>query len=120
MEISLSKFQSLPGIHNGLLDSDLFRVDLPALSQVKGAFNVQTSGEFNCSQFDKFNADKTVKGKYVCTSKATNPGTPGSDPSATSTGGKSTKTGAAVHLRANMPIIVVGSSFAAYLLHFLL
>lgn len=98
-------------------NSDFSRVDLPALTQVRGAFNIQTSGQFDCSAFQKLNNNKAIKGKYFCSGNQSKPGT--ADPS-TTTGGKASKTGAAIHFEANMPIILGGSSVVATFLQLFL
>lgn len=95
------------------LDSDISRVDLPALTQVRGAFNLTSSGPLDCSAFAKLNSNKAIKGKYQCTSNLPNP-------SATTTGGKASKTGSAIHFEANMPIILSASSVVATFLQFFL
>ena len=100
--------------------SDFIRVDLPALTQVQGAFNIQTSGTFDCSAFDTLHKNKAIRGNYHCQGSATKPGPDGSSPSSSNTGGKSSKTGAAVHFEANIPMLISGSSLIAGLLHFLL
>lgn len=105
------------GKPNHSIDSNIFRVSLPALTQVRGAFNIQTSGQFNCSAFQKLSSSKAIKGKYVCTGNQQKPGT--ADPSTTS-GGKSGKTGAAIHFEVSMPRILYGSSVIAIFLQFFL
>jgi len=63
---------------------NLKNVTLPSLEDVQGSFNLQTTEEFDCSEFDSYNDDKVIKGDdYVCKGKLSNPqtadGTPGAD-----------------------------------------
>jgi len=57
---------------------------LPSLEDVQGGFNLQTTAEFDCSEFDTYHDDKVIKGdSYTCKAKEANPttadGTPGAD-----------------------------------------
>ena len=97
----------------------MFRVDLPALTQVKGAFNLQTSGDFDCSKFDKIYQSKAViRGKYTCQGSKSDPNS--ADSTSTSTGLSASKTAAAAHFELNTPIIMGGSSLVVGLLQFFL
>ncbi len=115
-EVLLSKYSCSPENQISPLDSNISRVTLPLLSQVRGAVTVQTSGQYNCSAFQKLSSSKAIKGKYVCTGKSG--GT--SDSSSTNSGGKSGKTGAAIHFQVSMPRILCGSSVIATFLQFFL
>lgn len=97
----------------------MFRVTLPALTQVKGAFNMQTSGDFDCSNFDKIHQSKAViRGAYTCKGSKSDPGS--ADSTSTSTGSSTSKTAAAAHFELSTPIIMGGSSLVAGLLQFFL
>lgn len=90
-------------------------VSLPALSDVRGGFNMQSSSpDFSCSSFDSAHSNQVIKGTYVCAPGQSNPGTAGSKP--TSTGSSSTKSGAAGHFEVNQPMVMGGSSVVAALL----
>lgn len=57
---------------------------LPSLEDVQGGFNLQTTEELDCSEFDAYESDKIIKGDdYTCKPKESNPttadGTPGAD-----------------------------------------
>lgn len=105
-------------VYNPKLRSNMFRVELPALTQVKGAFKLQTSGDFNCSKFDKIYQSKAViRGDYTC--KGSKSGTGSADSTSTSTGGSASKTAAAAHFELNTPIIMGGSSLVGLLQFFL-
>lgn len=121
MEISPSKWSNSTKVYNHRHCSDTLRVDLPALTQVKGAFNLQTSGQFDCSDFDKIHDSKAViRGKYTCSGSKSDPGTADSTSTSTSSGSSPSKTAAAAHFQLNAPIIMGGSSFVAGLLQFFL
>lgn len=101
------------------MHANMLRVDLPALTQVKGAFKLQTSGDFDCSNFDKIHQSKAViRGEYTC--KGSKSGTGSADSTSTGTGSGASKTAAAAHLELNSPIVMGGSSLVAGLLQFIL
>lgn len=98
--------------------ADRSRVDLPALSQVQGAFNLQTSGEFNCSQFNDANKNHVIKGEYNCAGSQTKPGTAGTKPSSTGSGAKGTN--AASPLDLQLSLVMGSSSLVATILQLFL
>jgi hypothetical protein len=58
-------------------------VSLPALKDVRGGFNLQSSGDVDCTPFNaQHGSNSVIKGTYVC-SKTTTPGNAGSTPSGT-------------------------------------
>lgn len=78
---------------------------LPKINDVRGAFNVQSSGDLtkDCSTFDgQKGSNMALKGDYQCAGKQSNPGDSGSTTSSSSGSGK---TGAANHL--DMPSTAV-------------
>lgn len=57
---------------------------LPSLEDVQGGFNLQTTEEFDCTEFKNYSDEKVIKGDdFTCLSKQSNPttadGTPGAD-----------------------------------------
>ncbi|KAL9131039.1 MAG: hypothetical protein Q9217_000925 [Psora testacea] len=89
-------------------------VQLPALSQVRGAFNLQTSAEFDCSAFDAAKKSKgIIKGNYVCSGSQAKPGGAGTKPSGTSSGSKASSTSAAGHLDFNLPLMLGAASLVS-------
>ena len=50
-------------------------VELPALTEVYGGFNLQSSGNFSCSAFDKDHSNGVIRGTYTCKGDLQNPGT---------------------------------------------
>lgn len=95
-------------------------MELPGLTQVQGAFNIQTSEEFDCAKFDEARDNKVIKGEYVCQGSQTKPGTAGTKPSSTSGGSGSSKTGAAAPMDLNLPFVLGGSSLVAGILQLFL
>ena len=88
-------------------------VSLPALSDVRGGFNMQSSSpDFSCSSFDNAHNSQVIKGTYVCAPGQSNPGTAGSSP--TSTG--SAKSGAVGRFEISRPMVMGGSVVLAGLL----
>lgn len=85
-----------------------------------GAFNLQTSGEFDCSGFDSANSNKKIKGKYTCKGSQATPQSGDGTSTSTSTGAAASKTGAASAFDVNLPFVMGGSSFVAALLQILL
>ncbi|KAL8930282.1 MAG: hypothetical protein Q9208_000899 [Pyrenodesmia sp. 3 TL-2023] len=95
-------------------------VELPALTQVQGAFNMQTSGKFDCSAFDELDQNKVIRGEYTCRGSQTQPGTAGSKGSGTSSGSSASGTSSAGQFQANLPAVIGGTSVMAGLLQFIL
>ena len=91
------------------------------MSQVKGAFNLQTSAEFDCGPFDQAKKKKNIiKGKYTCAGTQAKPGGEGTKPSGTSSSAKASGSSAAGAITANLPAVVGGTSFIAGILQILL
>ena len=96
------------------------RVNLPDLSRVDGAFNMQTSAtNFSCDAFDENHKNKVIRGNYVCAPGVSKPRGAGTKPSETS-GASPTGSGAAGHLDVNYPAVIGGTSVLAGLLQLLL
>lgn len=97
----------------------ILRVDLPALKEVKGGFNMQSTGNFSCSSFD--NIKSTVKGSFTCKSATANPttsdGSSGTTGSSTSSSASSTATkkSAASVVDVNLSVIAITAVFGAML-----
>lgn len=92
MATSLSEFHARKRLWTLLIR---LSVELPALAQVVGAFNLQTSADFDCSGFqaDK-NSKNIIKGKFTCSGAVAKPGGQGTNPSSTS-GSSPTKSSSA-------------------------
>lgn len=75
-------------------------VTLPSLEDVQGGFNIQSTEELDCTEFDQFKSEGVIKGDaYICRAKESNPttvdGAPGADGGSSGSGDGSGKQGAA-------------------------
>lgn len=102
----LSKVNNFPELKTigGAFDfnGNFTEVSTPALNDVKGAFNLQSTGDVSkpCDEFYKpLKSKGKIQGKYVCVGEVEKPAGQGSTP--TSTGSNPKKTGAASSL--NVP-----------------
>ena len=68
-------------------------VELPALKQVKGGFNMQSSGDLDCSGF-KALGKQVIKGTFVCQGGESKPGGAGTKPSSSSKASSSSSSAA--------------------------
>jgi hypothetical protein len=90
----------------------------PALNDVKGAFNLQSTGDVQktCDEFYKpLKSKDKIQGKYECKGQVVTPGGQGTKPS--TTGGKSTPTGAAstLDVQSNVAMGLFGLAAAFFL-----
>jgi hypothetical protein len=86
------------------------------LNDVKGAFNIQSTGDVQgtCDNTFKPLHDKgKIQGKYFCQGSVANPGGQGTTP--TVTGGQAKKTGAASALNVQGNAMLVGLAAAFFL-----
>ncbi|KAL8674269.1 MAG: hypothetical protein Q9168_001336 [Polycauliona sp. 1 TL-2023] len=106
-------------IVKGALDfsGNFTEVQLPALTQVQGAFNLQTSAKIDCSAFDAL-GKTVIKGKYTCLGMRTKPG--GEGTGSGSNGAGDTKASAAGQIFTNLPAVVGGPLVLAGLLQMIL
>ena len=81
---------------------------------------MQTSGQFDCSAFDKDRSNKVIKGNYVCQGSETKPGTAGTKASGTSSSSTASATSSAGRSQVNVAAVMGGSSIVAGLLHLFL
>jgi len=96
---------------------------LPKLNDVKGGFNMQSTAQIDCSNFDALDKSDNIQGKYVCKTtadaKSSGTGTGTSSGSSTSSSGSSaTSKAAAASYGVNEAL--VGVSFVGGLLQMLL
>ena len=92
-------------------------VETPSLDSVKGAFNLQSTGNVSdaCASFYKPLKDKKlIQGKFYCEGKLVNPGTNGNKP--TSQSDSNTQTGAATSLSAVNGAFGLAAMAAVFLL----
>jgi hypothetical protein len=94
--ISFPKLSKVQGAID--LTGDYTNVSLPALTEVKGGFNAESTGNFSCSAFDSLRSNSVIQGTYNCTQTShptTMDGGSGSS-SSTSSSATATSSGAAV------------------------
>jgi hypothetical protein len=94
------------------------KIATPVLNDVKGAFNLQSTGDVQevCDKFYKPLKNKEkIRGKFECVGQVEKPGGQGTTP--TVTGSKSSKTGAASHLnvQSNAAMGLMGLAAAFFL-----
>lgn len=99
--------------------TNLTSFSLPALEDVRGAFNLRTSATFDCSFFDTAKRDGRIKGSKTCEG---GPGssTSSSNPSSTSGGSGASGTrnpNAAGQLQVKTASVLGSIALAAGLLH---
>lgn len=72
-------------------------VSTPALNEVDGAFNIQSSAQLSgCDAYQKLKSGSQIRGKYYCNGTVAKPSGVGSSPTTTGSGSsKSSSTGAA-------------------------
>ncbi|GAQ07845.1 protein ecm33 [Aspergillus lentulus] len=92
-------------------------VSMPKLENVKGQFNLQSTGNFSCDSFDKAHNDKIIRGAYKCKATEPNPTTKdGSSGTTTTSSGSSasaSKSSAADLNAANLPALGFAAVFGA-------
>lgn len=85
----------------------VFSVSLPALSDVRGAFNLQSTKNINsaCDHFEPLSGQNNViKGEYTC-SQTSNPQGTGTLPDGTNSGSSSTTSSSAA-----LPMLIPGAT----------
>ncbi|MCJ1308435.1 hypothetical protein MMC25_002088 [Agyrium rufum] len=123
---TIDGFPKLQSVSGGVTVEGVFtNFSLPALANVQGAMNVQTSEDFDCTPIYNYASDQVVQGAVSCNSSdssaaasgttggtlATNTGS-GSTASSTSSSGKS----AAGALSVDSSLVFCGVSLAAIIL----
>ncbi|KAI9829192.1 MAG: hypothetical protein M1826_005787 [Phylliscum demangeonii] len=103
-------FQQLATVAGAIDFSGNFtNVTLPALQDVRGGFNMQTSRQFDCTPFQAEKQSGVIKGRFICTGSLETPGSVSTNPNPTTTTAASaspTKTGAAAHLPRDLLVVV--------------
>lgn len=94
-------------------------VEIPKLENVKGGFNVQSTGDFDCDGFDKKHKNKVIRGSYTCSAKKSNPktknGKSGTSSSTAASGTSTSSEGAAPGNVASVPTMGMAAVFGALL-----
>lgn len=109
------KLESIGGAFD--ISGNMSNVETPSLDSVKGAFNLQSTGNVSdaCANFYKPLKDKKlIQGKFYCEGKLVNPGTNGNKP--TSQSDSNTQTGAATTLSAVNGAFGLAAMAAVFLL----
>lgn len=118
-ELSEINFPALQTITGALDFSGEFdEVSLPKLKEVKGGFNMQSTGNFSCDAFKSLRSDNIIKGTFKCEGSKSNPTTKDGSSGTTSSSSAasaSSSTGAAVVNMANMPAMGLAAVFGALL-----
>ncbi len=94
-------------------------MELPALTQVQGAFTLRTSEEFDCSPFEEARDKRLIKGKFDCDEGVTNPEDEDGTGSS-SRNGSDSDTGAASPLDFKLSLVLGSFSLVASVLQLLL
>ncbi|MCJ1355110.1 MAG: hypothetical protein MMC33_005101 [Icmadophila ericetorum] len=118
---SITGFGDLKNVNGNVdLTGNFTSVNLPDLTNVGGALNVQTSANFNCNNITSLESSQVVKGSVTCAGEQSNPGGVGSTPTGTGASTSTPTKGAAVHYEAHAPLVMGGTSLLAVLLQMLL
>ncbi|KAI9664545.1 MAG: hypothetical protein M1821_005991 [Bathelium mastoideum] len=95
--LNMDGFPDLKTVRGAVdINGNFTNVTLPALSDVEGAFNLQSTADISsdCSTFQAISGQSApIKGKFTCAGSQTRPGGAGTSPSGTSS--SSSATGAA-------------------------
>ncbi|PYH95140.1 hypothetical protein BO71DRAFT_429298 [Aspergillus ellipticus CBS 707.79] len=116
-EISFPDLQEVTGAID--FSGDFDSVSLSALEEVKGGFNMQSTGNFSCSAFKTLRENNVIRGTYTCKANTTDPTTKdGSSGTGTSTSSSSSSSStssdsASVMNVASMPALGLAAVFGA-------
>ncbi|KAL5050301.1 hypothetical protein BDW71DRAFT_173566 [Aspergillus fruticulosus] len=113
-KLSTINFPKLATVTGAIDFSGAFdKATLPSLKNVRGGFNMQSTGNFSCSTFNSWK-DNTIHGTYKCEAETSDPTTAdGTSGSSTTTSGDSSSPtdDAAVLTAANVPAMGVAALF---------
>ncbi|KAL4927214.1 GPI-anchored protein Ecm33 [Aspergillus undulatus] len=112
-KLSSINFPKLATVTGAIDFSGAFdKATLPSLKNVRGGFNMQSTGNFSCDTFDSWK-DNTIHGTYKCEAETEDPETAdGSSGSSTTTSGDAEPTDdAAILTAANVPAMGVAAMF---------
>ncbi|KAL2812824.1 GPI-anchored cell wall organization protein-domain-containing protein [Aspergillus granulosus] len=115
-ELNTIDFPKLATVTGAIDFSGAFdHASLPSLENVRGGFNMQSTGNFSCETFNSWK-DNTIHGEYECKASTSNPttsdGTSGSSTTTTSSADDSDSTeDAAVLTAANVPVMGAAALF---------
>ncbi|KAL2852800.1 GPI-anchored cell wall organization protein-domain-containing protein [Aspergillus pseudoustus] len=114
-ELNTISFPKLATVTGAIDFSGAFdRASLPSLKNVRGGFNMQSTGNFSCDTFNSWK-DNTIHGTYECKASTSNPttsdGTSGSSTNTTSSDSSDSTEDAAVLTAANVPVMGAAAIF---------
>lgn len=112
--VGLPKLKSVGGALD--MNGNITKIDLKALSDVRGAFNIQSTGDIQetCDNtFKPMKGKGKIQGEYKCVGEVADPGGEGHNP--TKTGGQPQKTGAASALDVKSNALLFGVAAAFFL-----
>lgn len=118
-ELKSLEFPKLEQVSGAIDFSGKFdEVSLGALENVKGGFNMQSTGNFSCSEFKKLRSDKVIRGKYQCEGNKDHPTSADGKSGASGTSDSKkpdSSEGASVMNVANVPAMGLAAVFGALL-----
>ncbi|VEU24438.1 DEKNAAC105499 [Brettanomyces naardenensis] len=113
---SLSNLKSVTGAVD--VEGDFDNFTLPALKTVRGAFTVVSTGDFDCSDFEKLSKQGSIQGDFECkagssssSSSSTKTSSSSSTGSSSSSSSSSSSKGAAAELEIR-PVSILGTFVA--------
>jgi hypothetical protein len=105
-------FNKLESIGGALdFNGNMSKVDLPAIDNIQGAFNIQSTGDIQGTCDDYFSPlkDKSkIQGDFVCVGRVEKPGGEGSDPGKKTDGDKKKSAASALNVQAGAVLAGAG------------
>ncbi|KAF2467122.1 GPI-anchored cell wall organization protein Ecm33 [Lindgomyces ingoldianus] len=118
----LGKIDGLPQLKTigGALDfnGNMSDIQIPQLNDVKGAFNLQSTGDVQkeCDDFFKPLKNKgKIQGKFVCVGSVAKPGGEGTTPTVTGASAKKTGAASTLNVQSNAAMGLMGLAAAFFL-----
>lgn len=113
----IEAFPKLQKISGALdMNGNMSKIELPALTEVAGTFNIQSTGQVQktCDDvFEPLKKNGSIRGSFTCVGEVANPGGEGSTP--TITGGQAKKTNGATPLDVTGGSLLFGLAAAFFL-----
>lgn len=112
---AIDGFPKLSSVHGSIDVSGKFdKCSFPSIKDIRGGFNLQTTAQFDCTNFDKLQGG-IVKGSYVCSGAVTDPGTEGTTPQTNGDSGSGSKNAAGRLSATNSFAAIAALTFVAAL-----
>jgi len=113
----IKAFPKLQKVSGALdMNGNMSKIELPALTEVAGTFNIQSTGDVQgtCDkEFEPLKKNGSIRGDFTCVGSAVNPGSQGTTP--TVTGANAKKTNAASPLDVTAGSMLFGLAAAFFL-----